>query len=86
MQQIVESNCLIIQDSFPDNRTNCLYFFMLITPFRKVILFCSLLMLFSSCAVKKGCPTNGANIGAERILSGDPKAIKAVNKGKKFKD
>lgn len=26
---------------------------------------------------KYGCPTNGANVGAEKILSGDKKAIKA---------
>ncbi|HQU56087.1 MAG: hypothetical protein R2796_03790 [Chitinophagaceae bacterium] len=34
---------------------------------------------------KTGCPTNGKNIGAERIISGDPKAAKAVKKAKKFK-
>ena len=31
------------------------------------------------------CPTNGKNIGAERILSGDKEAIKAAKKAKKFK-
>jgi hypothetical protein len=34
---------------------------------------------------KYGCPTNGKNIGAERILSGDKEAIKAAKKAKKFK-
>jgi hypothetical protein len=34
---------------------------------------------------KYGCPTNGKNIGAERILSGDKAAIKAAQKAKKFK-
>lgn len=34
---------------------------------------------------KYGCPTNGKNIGAERILSGDKDAIKAARKAKKFK-
>ncbi len=34
---------------------------------------------------KYGCPTNGKNIGAERILSGDRAAIKAARKAKKFK-
>jgi hypothetical protein len=34
---------------------------------------------------KYGCPTNGKNIGAERILSGDKEAIKAARKAKKFK-
>lgn len=35
--------------------------------------------------VKYGCPTNGKNIGAERILSGDRAALKASKKAKKFK-
>ncbi|HLL43413.1 MAG TPA: hypothetical protein VK369_09755 [Segetibacter sp.] len=38
-----------------------------------------------SCRAGKGCPTNGRNIGAERILSGDPKALKAANKAGKFR-
>lgn len=46
--------------------------------------------IFSGCALfqggqKYGCPTNGKNIGAERILSGDKAAIKAAKKAKKFK-
>jgi hypothetical protein len=42
---------------------------------------CVTLMLFgSSCAPKYGCPGNGKNVGAERILSGDK-----VPKAKKFK-
>jgi hypothetical protein len=49
------------------------------------ILIFSLAITIPSCAAKKGCPSNGANIGAERILSGDPKAIKDMKKGKKFK-
>ncbi|MEJ7678964.1 MAG: hypothetical protein WKG06_14135 [Segetibacter sp.] len=39
----------------------------------------------SACGVRKGCPTNGRNIGAERILSGDPKALKAIKKAGKFR-
>jgi hypothetical protein len=31
---------------------------------------------------KYGCPTNGRNVGAEKILSGDQKAIKAEKKAK----
>lgn len=58
---------------------------MVYSPYGKAVLIFSFVVLFSSCAVKKGCPTNGANIGAERLLSGDPKAVKAVKKGKKFK-
>ncbi len=52
----------------------------------------SLMMLLSSCGVwnslfkpKTGCPSNGKNVGAEKILSGDPKATKDANKAKKFK-
>ncbi|MEO6329985.1 MAG: hypothetical protein ABIO55_13695 [Ginsengibacter sp.] len=33
---------------------------------------------------KTGCPTNGKNVGAEKILSGDKKAMKAVKNAKKF--
>ncbi len=52
----------------------------------------SLAMLLSSCNLwhsvfkpKYGCPTNGKNIGAEKLVSGDPKAEKAARKAKKFK-
>ncbi|MDQ2719063.1 MAG: hypothetical protein M3Z26_04780 [Bacteroidota bacterium] len=46
--------------------------------------------IFSSCSVfkkqqKYGCPTNGKNVGAERLLSGDKEAIKAARKAGKFK-
>lgn len=45
--------------------------------------------LLTSCGLfrsnKKGCPSNGANVGAERILSGDPKAAKDLKKGKKYR-
>lgn len=49
-------------------------------------------MLASSCGMmnslfkkKTGCPTNGKNIGAEKLASGDPDAEKAARKAKKFK-
>ena len=29
-----------------------------------------------------GCPTNGRNVGAEKLLAGDEKAIKAEKKAK----
>ena len=52
----------------------------------------SLTMLVSSCGLwhsmfkpKYGCPSNGKNIGAEKLASGDPKAEKAARKAKKFK-
>lgn len=38
-----------------------------------------------SCRAGKGCPSNGKNVGAEKILSGDAKAMKAASKAKKFK-
>ncbi len=43
--------------------------------------------LMSSCFIfkkkdKYGCPTDGRNVGAEKIASGDEKAIKASNKAK----
>jgi hypothetical protein len=34
---------------------------------------------------KYGCPTNGKNVGAEKLASGDPAAEKAARKAKKFK-
>ncbi len=50
------------------------------------------MFLLSSCKLwnsvfkpKYGCPSNGKNVGAEKILSGDPKAAKDVKKAKKFK-
>ncbi len=58
------------------------------------IVFC-VMMLLSSCKVwnsvfksksKYGCPSNGKNVGAEKILSGDPEATKSVKKAKKFKN
>ncbi len=54
----------------------------------------SLVLLLSSCKLfgkiglfkpKYGCPSNGKNVGAEKILSGDPKATKDAKKAKKFK-
>ena len=35
---------------------------------------------------KYGCPTNGKNVGAEKLANGDPEAEKAARKAKKFKD
>lgn len=47
-------------------------------------------MLLYSCSIfkskdKYGCPGNGKNIGAERILSGNKMDIRAARKAKKFK-
>lgn len=57
----------------------------MVRPILRAILFISTIFALNGCAVKKGCPSNGANVGAERVLSGDPKATKAINKGKKYK-
>ena len=47
-----------------------------------------LMMAVTSCNMfkpKYGCPTNGKNIGAEKLAAGDPAAEKAARKAKKFK-
>ena len=46
------------------------------------------MMAMTSCNMfkpKYGCPTNGKNIGAEKLAAGDPAAEKAARKAKKFK-
>ena len=52
----------------------------------------SFTLLISSCGMmskmfkrKTGCPSNGKNVGAEKVLSGDPDAMKSMKKAKKFK-
>ncbi len=59
---------------------------------RFLVIGLSLVLLLSSCRLwnsvfkpKYGCPSNGKNVGAEKILSGDPAAMKSVKKAKKFK-
>ena len=34
---------------------------------------------------KYGCPSNGKNIGAEKLVSGDPAAEKSARKARKFR-
>ncbi len=58
---------------------------------KKIIIFTICGFMFSGCSIfrrheKYGCPTNGKNIGAERILSGDKAAIKAARRARKFKN
>lgn len=53
----------------------------------KKILFIATVIVFTSCSLlrkkdKYGCPTNGRNVGAEKLLSGDKAAIKAEKKAK----
>lgn len=52
----------------------------------------SLVFLLSSCRLwnsvfkpKYGCATNGKNVGAEKLVSGDPAATKSAKKAKKFR-
>lgn len=40
---------------------------------------------FSACQAKKGCKSNGKNVGAEKLASGDPKATKEAKRAGKFK-
>ncbi len=50
--------------------------------------FCTWMLLGCSVLKKKetyGCPGNGKNVGAEKILSGDKGAMKAAKKAGKFK-
>ncbi|MBS1734823.1 MAG: hypothetical protein JST02_16140 [Bacteroidetes bacterium] len=54
---------------------------------KKILLALSVTVLLNSCFIfqkkeKYGCPSNGRNIGAERIAAGDEKAIKASKKAK----
>lgn len=54
---------------------------------KRILLGLMSVMLLSGCFIfkkkeKYGCPTNGRNVGAEKIASGDPKAVKASNKAK----
>jgi hypothetical protein len=48
--------------------------------FLKAALAIFVVSMFCSCSQKTGCPSNGKNVGAERLLSGDK-----VPKAKKFK-
>jgi hypothetical protein len=53
---------------------------------KKYILFVLVIMvMLSGCSIfkrKEGCPTSGAAIGAEQLLSGDAKAIRKSSKAK----
>lgn len=59
---------------------------------RSILLVTTISFLLSSCSLwnkvfgpKYGCPSNGKNVGAEKLLGGDPKAEKAARKAKKFR-
>jgi hypothetical protein len=48
--------------------------------FAKAALTLFIVSMICSCSHKSGCPSNGKNVGAERLISGDK-----VPKAKKFK-
>lgn len=54
---------------------------------KKILLSLFVISFLSSCFIfkkkeKYGCPSNGRNVGAEKIAAGDEKAIRASNKAK----
>jgi hypothetical protein len=54
---------------------------------RQIVLIAAVTVLLSSCSlfrrhVKYGCPANGRSLGAEKLVSGDPKAVKLAKKAK----
>ena len=54
---------------------------------KKIFIPITFIFLLSSCAIfqkkeKYGCPSSGAAVGAEKLASGDPKALKAAGKSK----
>lgn len=49
-----------------------------------VVVMCMAVTVFS-CKAKYGCPSNGRNAGAEKLLSGDKKSMKEIKKAGKFK-
>ena len=51
-----------------------------------IMVLAGFMMAITSCNMfkpKYGCPTNGKNIGAEKLAAGDPAAEKAARKAKK---
>lgn len=59
---------------------------------RTLFICASLMLMLSSCKLwgnifkpKSGCKTDGRNIGAEKLVTGDPESEKAARKAKKFK-
>lgn len=52
---------------------------------KKISVALLILIGLNSCSMfapKYGCPTDGRNIGAEKLAAGDPKATKAAMKSK----
>lgn len=60
---------------------------------RFLIIAVGMVTMLSSCKLfgnlfkpKYGCTSNGKNVGAEKLMSGDPEAVKSVKKAKKFRN
>ena len=52
---------------------------------RFIVVLLSIILIGESCSTQKsGCPANGKAVGAERILSGDPKAMKLFKSAPAF--
>lgn len=54
---------------------------------KKLLVFATAVIVLGSCSLfrkgdKYGCPSNGRNVGAEKLAAGDPKALKASSKAK----
>ncbi len=56
---------------------------------KKILIAFGMIAFLSSCSIfgsnKTGCPTNGRNIGAEKLAAGNPQAMKDAKKAPKFK-
>ncbi|MBA4196130.1 MAG: hypothetical protein C0459_01120 [Chitinophaga sp.] len=62
---------------------------------KKIVYIVSIVVLLSSCSTisnifhkkdKNGCPSNGKNVGAEKLVRDDPKAVQEAKKASKFKE
>jgi hypothetical protein len=54
---------------------------------RTIVTIALIAFMFSSCFIfhpraKYGCPSDGRNVGAEKLASGDAKALRASQKAK----
>lgn len=52
---------------------------------KQTILLLFIIAAIPACTAKKGCPTNGKNVGAEKLATGDPKASKDARKAGKYR-
>lgn len=54
---------------------------------KRIILITGAFICFAatSCKTGYGCSGNGKNVGAERVLTGDAKTMKALKRAGKFK-